>query len=424
MKFKLRFKKVRGAYFPWPIFLRTVAIQLLILLIGLTLVGIFFSFNHFVVIGVVGFLFILGEVWAIHIFVRPMRSLLLRAENTITYERSERDTIMKSISDAILAVNIEQKPLFFNSKFSLIFPMIHKNKSSKLRDIFQDPQLISAFENALLLGRVEKIKAIKLEQASGLRYYSLSVSPFHAANKEVFGVVGVFHDVTELKEAEQIRIDFVANVSHEIRTPLTSIKGYADTLRGDLAAGRAITPELIDPIIRNCERLANITNDLLDLSTLDAKQGIEKESILLFDLTQKVFSHLQNNFEKRLQNVTWTCDCLDINGDSHRIEQVLTNLLDNASKYTPVGGHIKIRWFCEEKIVVLEVSDNGPGIAQEHVARLFERFYRVDKGRSRNLGGTGLGLAIVKHIMLGHGGTVSVTSELGKGSVFRCEFPQ
>lgn len=340
-----------------------------------------------------------------------------------TFPWSILDTITRAISDAILALDSKGNVLFFNSKISLLFPNINAKKITKMKDIFQDPQLIFAFENSLKNGSVEKIKAIKLESISGQQYYSLSVSPFYAANKEMLGAVGIFHDVTELKEAEQIRIDFVANVSHEIRTPLTSIKGYADTLLGDLKTGRTIMPELIEPIIRNCERLENITKDLLDLSILDAKNGIEKEKISVSELTEKIFKALSPNFNKRSQIVRWSSGCIELNGNPHRIEQVLTNLLDNASKYTPVGGLIEARWFQDSKRVVLEVSDNGPGIAPEHLPRLFERFYRVDKGRSRNLGGTGLGLAIVKHIMLVHNGSITVKSELGKGSVFRCEFP-
>jgi two-component system phosphate regulon sensor histidine kinase PhoR len=228
--------------------------------------------------------------------------------------------------------------------------------------------------------------------------------------------------MSNLNEIEQMRIDFVANVSHEIRTPLTSIKGFADTILSDLKNGRKINEELVEPIIRNCERLENITKDLLDLSTLDAMHGINKENFSLPDVTGKIFKTLEDKFTKRAQTAKWKCSCFELYGDIHRVEQVLTNLLDNASKYTPVGGNIEAHWFDEKNKIVLEVRDNGAGIGQEHLPRLFERFYRVDKGRSRNLGGTGLGLAIVKHIMLAHNGTVSVTSELGFGSVFRCEF--
>lgn len=345
-------------------------------------------------------------------------------KNESAFPWSMLDTIMRSISDAILAVDTNGNVLFFNSKISVLFPKIDIRKSSKLNEIFSNSFLSKAFENSLNNKTLEKINAIKFELPSGIQYYSLSVSPFYGKNKDMRGAVGIFHDVTELKEAEQIRIDFVANVSHEIRTPLTSIKGYADTLIGDLKTGRSIEPELIEPIVRNCERLENITRDLLDLSILDTKHSFEKENINLPQLTEKVFKNLENNFKIRKQNASWKCNCILLNGNAHRVEQVLTNLLDNASKYTPVGGQIEVLWFLEgNENIILEVHDNGPGIAQEHCPRLFERFYRVDKGRSRNLGGTGLGLAIVKHIMLTHNGTVCVKSELGKGSVFRCEFP-
>ena len=333
------------------------------------------------------------------------------------------DAIIHSISDAILAVDNKRKILFFNSKFSnQIYPVQH---SSKIEDIFHDQDTISLFENALRNKPQEKLKTLQIHLSNEIRYYSFSVSPFYGKHKEVIGAVGIFHDVTELKEAEQMRIDFVANVSHEIRTPLTSIKGYADTIWGDLKNGTKIEPELFEPIIRNCERLENITKDLLDLSSLDAKHAIEKEVISIPDITRKIFNILKDTFNSRSQLANFTCDCIAMEGDEHRIEQVLTNLLDNASKYTPIGGSIEAHWYeNQSKEIVLEVKDNGPGISSEHLPRLFERFYRVDKGRSRNLGGTGLGLSIVKHIMLAHKGTVSVRSHIGKGSLFICVFPQ
>ncbi len=231
--------------------------------------------------------------------------------------------------------------------------------------------------------------------------------------------------INKLKEVEQLRIDFVANVSHEIRTPLTSIKGFADTLLEDATSGRPITAELITPIVRNCERLSNLINDLLDLSALDAQKSLEKEMINAREVTEKVFAQLQSLFTQKSQSANFQCEGITVWGDAHRIEQVLINLLDNASKYTPAGRKIEARWFVDNKNkTILEVKDNGPGIAPEHLERLFERFYRVDKGRSRSLGGTGLGLAIVKHIMMVHGGTVQGSSEVGKGSIFRCEFPR
>lgn len=235
----------------------------------------------------------------------------------------------------------------------------------------------------------------------------------------------------ELKRAEKVRIDFVANVSHELRTPLTSIKGYSDTLREDLAAGRLeMAPKFLDVIDRNVNRLIDLIDDLLDLSKLESEESadptassLNRTSIDLRDMTEKVLQQLESKIKKKRHTVQYRIEAREVQGDPKRIEQVLVNLLENAIKYVPYGGEIEVAWTSEEREVQLAVIDNGPGIPAANLPRLFERFYRIDQGRSRESGGTGLGLAIVKHIMQRHGGTVSVRSQLGKGTEFICVFP-
>lgn len=234
--------------------------------------------------------------------------------------------------------------------------------------------------------------------------------------------------IAALKKAEKMRIDFVANVSHELRTPLTSIKGYTETLIEDLNAGTEIDPGFLQIILKNSNRLLALINDLLDLSAIESGADIlNMDEISIQDLTDHALKTLQHHAEKKNSQIETLIECSTLYGDPKRVEQVLTNLADNAIKYGPSGTKIKIHWyeadFDGHPRIVLEVSDNGPGIAEKYLDRIFERFYRLDKGRSREMGGTGLGLSIVKHIMQRHNGTVSVASSVSTGTVFICKFP-
>jgi two-component system phosphate regulon sensor histidine kinase PhoR len=338
--------------------------------------------------------------------------------------QEELATLMSAISDAILAVDTEECPLFYNSRFEILFGN-HKLKSNpRLWEVFRDPGILSAFREALKQGKHSATQIIPFEDPSGKRYFSLSVSPLRQSQNLPYGAVGIFHDVTELKLAEQIRIDFVANVSHELRTPLTAIKGYADTLLMDIQQGQVPAPEFIEIITRNSDRLMHLIQDLLDLSSLESKELIHKSKINTEEVTSRILKQMQRTFESKDQSLEVKNQTPYVLADSKRLEQVLVNLLDNASKYTPKKGKISIQWEkAQNQGVVLTVQDTGPGIPLEHHSRLFERFYRVDQARSREQGGTGLGLAIVKHIMQKHDGSIQVESKSGEGSLFICKFP-
>ncbi|RYZ65732.1 MAG: hypothetical protein EOP09_13810 [Proteobacteria bacterium] len=269
------------------------------------------------------------------------------------------------------------------------------------------------------------LKAVPHSLNDRKKYYSLSISPLKKPDRSVYGAVGIFHDVTELKKAEQMRMEFVANVSHELRTPLTAIKGYTDTLLDDMRSERPIEQSFLETIHRNTERLMHLISDLLDLSAMDSGvDSIEAEKVSTVEMTHRIVAQVKGNLDAKQQRIELKFQAQSVFADPKRIEQVLVNLLDNASKYTPSGGLIQVHWGEESSgDTLLEVMDTGPGISNEHHDRLFERFYRVDKGRSRDTGGTGLGLAIIKNIMSRHGGAVWVESEMGKGSKFTCQFP-
>lgn len=368
-----------------------------------------------------------GELSDLEVSIEDMRRDLEAKSESLRTEREELTTLMGAISDAILAVDQNESVLFFNSRFIFIFENERSEelkRRRRLREMFRDPDVIEAYQNALKEGKSSSVQTVPFDSEAGKRYYSVSVAPLRkAAEGAVYGAVGVFHDVTNLKRAEQIRIEFVANVSHELRTPLTAIKGYADTLNQDMIDGRPIEKEFVDVIVRNTERLMNLINDLLNLSSLESTDGLQKSPINTDEITQRVIRNMQGAFQKKTQQVKVSIQAPSVKADFVRLEQVLVNLLDNANKYSPAGSIIELLWEQTPEEIVLKVKDVGPGIPVEHHARLFERFYRVDKARSREMGGTGLGLAIVKHIMQRHGGGISVESTLGHGATFICKFP-
>jgi two-component system phosphate regulon sensor histidine kinase PhoR len=235
-------------------------------------------------------------------------------------------------------------------------------------------------------------------------------------------IAAIIYDLFEVKRLEKIKKDFVANVSHELRTPLTAIKGYAETLENEIKNPES--KRYLEIIVKNTERLINIVTDLLTLSRLEEKQktmtfedvdigGTMKNTVKIFE---------QQAAAKKLGITLEVPDDLAaVSGDALKIEQVFVNLIDNAIKYTETGG-VTIRAGNENGAVKIEISDTGIGIPPEHIERIFERFYVVDKSRSRKAGGTGLGLSIVKHIMKLHGGTVTVQSAPAAGTKFTLYF--
>jgi two-component system phosphate regulon sensor histidine kinase PhoR len=234
------------------------------------------------------------------------------------------------------------------------------------------------------------------------------------------GTIVVFHDVTDLRRLETIRTDFVANVSHELRTPVTAISTATETLIGGALGDPAEAAEFVDVIDRHSKRLRQLVDDLLDLAKLEAKSF----RLVLTDLeVRPILAHAISltGEHGRRRKMTLTLapgDALRARIDRRGLEQVVMNLLDNAIKYAGEGAHVTVSARAEGDRVEIAVADDGVGISPAHLGRVFERFYRVDAGRSRELGGTGLGLAIVKHLVELMGGTVDVESEPGKGARF------
>ncbi len=234
------------------------------------------------------------------------------------------------------------------------------------------------------------------------------------------GSAAVFRDVTELKRLERVRQDFVANVSHELRTPIAAILGYAETLQSGALSDTVHGPQMVDIIHRQSERLSELVTDLLELSRLDAgERPLTVGSVAVGDVVARAAEAVEPRASAKHIKITHHVDAgLAARGEAKALEQVLVNLLDNAVKYTPEGGSVELTARHEASRVELSVRDTGLGIEAKHLPRLFERFYRVDRGRSREMGGTGLGLSIVRHLVSAMGGDVRVQSQLGMGSTF------
>jgi two-component system phosphate regulon sensor histidine kinase PhoR len=234
------------------------------------------------------------------------------------------------------------------------------------------------------------------------------------------GSAAVFRDVTDLKRLERVRQDFVANVSHELRTPIAAILGYAETLQSGALADAIHGPQMVDIIHRQSERLSELVSDLLELSRLDAgERPLSVGSVSVGEVVARAAEAVEPRASAKHITITHHVSAgLAARGDAKALEQVLVNLLDNAVKYTPEGGSVELTGRNEAARVELSVRDTGLGIEAKHLPRLFERFYRVDRGRSREMGGTGLGLSIVRHLVSAMGGEVRVQSQLGLGSTF------
>ncbi|WP_134699906.1 two-component system histidine kinase PnpS [Ammoniphilus sp. YIM 78166] len=252
-----------------------------------------------------------------------------------------------------------------------------------------------------------------------------NLAPYTTDHGEVKGVVVVLHDITAIRRLEKMRSEFVANVSHELKTPITSIKGFAETLLDGAMEDKDISRQFLEIIHTESERLHRLINDILDLSKIEKRLPHHLSEVDVGELIQVIYHNLEAKIsKKRIDFICPSFRALTIEGDPDRLHQIIVNLIDNAISYTPEQGTIKVNLVDLGESIQLSVKDNGIGIPKAEIHRIFERFYRVDKGRARNSGGTGLGLAIVKHLVESHHGTIMVDSEEGNGSTFTIILPK
>lgn len=340
-------------------------------------------------------------------------------------ENEKIAAILESISDNIIAIDPYETVLFYNSKFKRNFM---KEKTSheilpKLWHTLSDKHVLSTFKSVLKDGETQSIKSLSFPYSQVPdRFFDLTITSLKDAEGKISGALGVLYDVTDFKLAEQMRVNFVANVSHEIRTPLTSIKGYTQILESQKSK---LDPELhvfLEKIVANTERMISLFNDLLSLSVIESKNIIKFEELDLTELIHTVGSNIKTNYPNKKVSITYDIKLLALRGDARLMEQVLSNLIDNACKYSGESTSINVSTFSENDRGYIAVADNGPGISKEHIQRIFERFYRIDPSRETSRG-TGLGLSIVKHIISKHGGRIWAESEEEDGSNFVIELP-
>jgi len=348
-------------------------------------------------------------------------------ERQIAGRESDTQTILGAMEDGVLVVDARSRITRMNPTFEHLFD---------LRDPAVGVPLVEAVRHAtldqLLAETLETGEAMRTElslvdsRTQGERHIEVSAVPIKKADDEVTGAVVLFHDITELKRLDQIRRDFVANVSHELRTPLSILRGYIEVLLDEPETSREELRRILSIMERHSKRLQRLVGDLLSLAQLESSQAELELSIVRMD---ELFNNLIRDWKEKLsaKNLKVFVDLpeeeLTLCADGTRLEEVLHNLLDNAVKFSPENGQIRLRAVRCDSNMVLSVADKGIGISKEHLPRIFERFYRADKARSRELGGTGLGLAIVKHIVQLHGGRVEAESELGRGTTIHLVVP-
>ena len=291
----------------------------------------------------------------------------------------------------------------------------------RLSEVIRDLNLHEAFSCALDNGESSDIK---MDFIGGeKRSYDIHVSPIDLDGSP--HAIGVFYDVTQIERLERVRQEFLSNISHELRTPLTSIMAFVETLEDGAIDDKDNNRRFLGVIRRNAERMHCLIADILELSMIESGNvSIETKPVRLFNLVEEVFTALSSKaMAREIILVNRVSEDTKVSADPVRLEQMLTNLIDNGIKFNRPAGSVTISVDQTGEKTLISITDTGEGILADHLSRVFERFYRADRGRSREIGGTGLGLAIVKHLARLHGGEVSVTSALSRGTTFIIELP-
>jgi two-component system phosphate regulon sensor histidine kinase PhoR len=360
---------------------------------------------------------------ALAVSLNQSAARLDRTIRTLKEERNLSSAILGSMVEGVAVVDASERLVFANPGFAEILGLdVPPQSGSALLEVVRQTELIEAVRQ--VLKGDPRVEAEIVTGTLRQHFFAVTVASVRAA--ETSGAVIVLHDITELRKLERVRRDFVANVSHEFKTPLTAIQGFAETLLAGALDDPQNRVRFLEIILEHSRRLARLTDDLLKLSQMDADRlGLEMRRVSASQFVESCLETAKRPAaEKDLRiSVNLQERLPDIAADRRRLAEVLQNLLDNAIQYTPSGGQIMISASANGTEVTFTVSDTGIGIPRADQPRIFERFYRVDAARSREVGGTGLGLAIAKHLVEVHGGRLWVESEVGQGSQFSFTVP-
>ena len=371
----------------------------------------------------------------LNVLEQNLYDMSLRIRDTITALRSEKDkvdSILGCMVEGVVVIDPKGKVLLINQRAKTMFDVTDDQiRDGSFVEISRNPEIRTILQEVLVFDFTRHVYSKRVFIEDG-RWFRVNAVSLRNGTEQSSGSILVFHDITEIQRLETVRSDFVANVSHELRTPLTAIRGYVETLLHNPPAKPADANQFLEIIERHAERLSRLTQDLLTLS--DIESGTRKmtmQPVEVGQLVQRVLEVFWDRAAKK--NVTLAHNLSpkvpSILGDYDRLQQLFINLVDNAVKYTPPGGSVTVTARQAHSSsqsparVEIAVTDTGAGIAEKDLPRLTERFYRVDKARSRELGGTGLGLAIVKHIVQAHEGDMKIESALNKGTTVRVYLP-
>src|SRR5580704_18710439 len=338
-------------------------------------------------------------------------------------ESTERlETVLGSMVEGVVAVDEKQRVLFANRAARALLDMQTVNPVGRpIWEIFRHPRIDEVVSTVLAGGETPALE-IDLPR----KHAVVAVMASRLPGKPSSGVVLVFHNVTDLRRLENIRREFVSNVSHELKTPLTAIQAYTETLLDGALDEPEHRVRFVERIAEQANRLHALIQDLLRLARIESgENAFDVRAVPVSPVVRECIDEHLAVAESKSQRLVTQAPAADLNvlADEEGLHTILSNLVDNAVKYTQDGGTISVRWRIDEGMARIDVQDNGPGIPPEHQSRIFERFYRVDRARSRDVGGTGLGLSIVKHLVQEFEGSIGISSEPGSGTTFTVRLP-
>ena len=344
----------------------------------------------------------------------------------ISSEKSKLNAIIKHMEDGLVAIDGKGQIIHYNPSFLSMLNLREKDLTDKSYDKIIDDYSKDLEYGAILQKSISNSSENIIFENNKKRILKASPALFRDEAGRISGAIVVFQDITESQRLEDMRREFVANVSHELKTPITTIKSYSETLLCGALEDKELSKSFVEVIENEADRMSSLVKDLLQLSHMDYEKVVwEMHHLELREIVTDSVRKLEVHFQNKNQrlNMQISDEAVPIYADRGKIQQVIINLLTNAIKYTPENGNIRISAQVVDKNAIFEVQDSGIGIPKEDIKRIFERFYRVDKGRSRAQGGTGLGLSIAHNIIKQHKGSIKVSSELEKGSIFTVYFP-